>query len=402
MSTADDRPALSESQLEWARKFVRTEIRPLDGTRYDGDLRRRLIDELGQHVRDAGMWAPHLPRMWGGAGVSTVSLCQLFEILGTAELAPVVFGCWPPDSVNAQLLAEVATGEQNERWLRPLAAGAITSAFAMTEPEAGSDPTRLVSRAFRDGDSWVLNGRKWWITNGSRADLIIGLFVTDPDESPHRKASLFLVPADSPGLEVVREIGHVLNPNANENVLDVHAELTFKDVRVPEQALLGEPGAGFALAQKRLASARLQHCMRWVGMAEAALDLACRQAQSRQAHGSLLIEKANVQHVIASVATDIHLSRLLLVDTATGIDRIGSVNMRREIAMCKVFIANMLYRTIDDVMQIHGARGMSTDLPLERWLRFARLGRVLDGPDEVHEMSIARLACGERAKRADQ
>ncbi|GAA3732489.1 acyl-CoA dehydrogenase family protein [Leifsonia bigeumensis] len=389
--------ALSDAELIWAADFVRDRVRPLESLPFTPELRSTLVNDLGAEVRARGLWAPHLRVEDGGAGFSWAEIARIFEVLGTSPLAPLAFGCWPPDSVNAQMMAECVTEAQRERWLRPLIEGEITTAFAMTEPDAGSDPSLLGSRAeFVDGE-WVLNGRKIWITNGSRADMVVALFVTGADERGRPQASLFLVPRDTPGFTVVRDLPHIGNPDGSDQVVDLHSELDFTDVRLPGEALLGQAGDGFRLAQLRLAAARLQHCMRWISLAEEALTLMSRRAATRRAHGGLLADKATVQHYIARAATGIHLSRLLVTDTARLIDEKGTRAARVEIAMCKVYVANVLGQTIDDAIQVHGAAGISADFPLEAMARFARGARLLDGPDEVHEMVISRSTVAARA-----
>jgi acyl-CoA dehydrogenase len=392
--------ALTDTELNWAADFVRDRVRPLESRPFDAELRSALVDDLGAEVRARGLWAPHLRIEDGGGGFSWVEIARIFEVLGTSPLAPIAFGCWPPDSVNAQMMAECVTEEQRERWLRPLVAGEITTAFAMSEPGAGSDPSLLTSRAeFIDGE-WVLNGRKTWITNGSRADLVVTLFVTGADATGRPRASLFLVPRNTPGFTVIRNLPHIGNPDGSEDVVDLHSELKFVDVRLPAEALLGRVGDGFRLAQIRLAAARLQHCMRWIALAEQALTLMTERAATRRAHGGLLADKATVQHYIARAATGIHLSRLLVMDAARLIDEKGTRAARVEIAMCKVHVANVLGQTVDDAIQVHGAAGLSGDYPLEAMARFARGARLLDGPDEVHEMVISRSTVAARTEGA--
>lgn len=392
--------ALSQSELDWAADFIESRVRPLESRPFDAELRSVLVQDLGSDVRARGLWAPHLKVEDGGGGFSWVEIASIFEMLGSSPLAPIAFGCWPPDSVNAQMMAECVTDEQRDCWLRPLIAGEITTAFAMTEPGAGSDPSLLTSRAELVDGKWVLNGRKTWITNGSRADLVVALFNTGTDAKGRPQASLFLVPRETPGFSVVRDLSHVGNPDGSNDVVDLHSELEFVDVQLPANALLGQVGEGFRLAQIRLAAARLQHCMRWISIADHALTMMVDRSATRNAHGGLLSEKANVQHYIARAATGIHLSRLLVKDAARLIDKKGTRAARVEIAMCKVYVAKVLGQTIDDAIQVHGAAGLSGDFPLEAMFRFARGARLLDGPDEVHEMVISRSTVAARAHGA--
>lgn len=392
---------VTREELGWIDELV-VKIGHVSGEGITPKLRHYLLSEVGSEVRARGLWAPHLPRDMGGGGFSSTSLAEIFERLGREEHASIAFGCWPPDSVNGLLLAHAGSPEQRQRWLMPLVEGSRTSAFAMTEPASGSDPTQMESRAAATSDGWKLSGTKWWVTNGSRADFFLAMFVTDPEAPPHERASIFVLPADTSGVEVVRDIPHLGSPVTGVEPVDVHSEIRFRDVHVGPDALLGSRGAGFRLAQVRLGAARIQHCMRWIGLAEKALELMSKRATQRYAHGSRLIEKSTIQRYIAHAATHIHLSRLLVQDAARSIDAYGAEDSRHLIAMAKVFVARALCDIVDNAIQVHGALGVSDDLPLQRMYRYARLTRIFDGPDEVHEMTIAKLTATRLSKRDER
>jgi acyl-CoA dehydrogenase len=315
----------------------------------------------------------------------------MHEILGTSPYAPVVFGNNAPDSGNAEILALAGTPDQKVRWLEPLLAGELRSAFSMTEPNtAGSDPTLLETRAVDDGDAWVIDGHKWFSSNGSVADFLIVMAVTDPEARPHQRASMFIVPAGTPGVRIVRDVATMEQPVEHFGRIGGHAEIVYEGVRVPKDALLGARGAGFAIAQQRLGPGRIHHCMRWLGVSRRAFDMLCERAVARYAHGSLLAEKETVQNWIADSAAQMQAARLMTLHAAWRIDAEGASAARREIAMIKFFGAAVLHDVIDRALQAHGALGYSTDLPLEAMYRFARAARIYDGPDEVHRQSVAR------------
>jgi acyl-CoA dehydrogenase len=383
-----------QEQLDWMRAFVRDEIWPLEPV-FD-ELGRDGFDRatapLKEAVKRRGLWAAHLPPDLGGQGFGQVKLGLMHEILGTSPLAPVAFGNNAPDSGNAEVLALAGTPDQKEQWLHPLLAGDLRSAFSMTEPDtAGSDPTLLETSAVEDGDAWVLNGRKWFSTNGSVADFLIVMAVTDPEAKPHRRASMFIVPVDTPGVEIVRDVPTMEHPADRFGQFGNHAEIRYEDVRIPRENLVGERGAGFLIAQQRLGPGRIHHCMRWLGVSQRAFDMLCERAVSRYAHGSLLSEKQTVQNWIADSAAEMHAARLMTLHAAWRIDREGASAARREIALIKFYGARVLHDVVDRALQVHGALGYSTDLPLEAMYRFARAARLYDGPDEVHRQSVARL-----------
>jgi acyl-CoA dehydrogenase len=381
-----------QAQLDWMRDFVRDEIRPLELLDLPPERFDRATAPLKERVKARGLWAAHLPPELGGQGYGQVRLGLMHEILGTTPYAPMVFGNSAPDSGNSEILALAGTEEQKERWLYPLLGGDLRSAFSMTEPEtAGSDPTLLRTRATRDGDGWVITGHKWFSSHASIADFLIVMAVTDPDARPHQRASMFIVPADAPGVRIARDVPTMEHPFEAYGQLGGHAEVLYEDVRVGPDALLGAEGAGFLIAQQRLGPGRIHHCMRWLGMAQRAFDMLCERATYRFSHGSTLGEKQSVQNFIADSAAEMHAARLMTLHAAWVMDTQGASAARKEISLIKFFGARTLHDVIDRAIQVHGALGYSTDLPLERMYRVARGARLYDGADEVHRQTVARL-----------
>jgi acyl-CoA dehydrogenase len=382
-----------QRELDWMREFVRGQIWPLETL--IGELGwqglMRAMAPLQQQVKQRGLWAAHLDPELGGQGFGQVKLGLMHEILGTSPIAPLAFGNAAPDSGNSEILALAGTPEQKDRYLHPLLAGDLKSAFSMTEPDtAGSDPTLLRTTAGRDGDDWVINGVKWFSTNGSIADFLIVMAVTDPDARPHQRASMLIVDADTPGVTIVRDVPTMEHPWESAGRYGDHAEIRYDDVRVPASALLGAQGAGFLIAQQRLYPGRIHHCMRWLGVAQRAFDMLCERSLYRYAHGSLLAEKGTVQDWIAESTAQMQAARLMTLHAAWKMDTEGVAAARREIALIKFFGAQVLHDVVDRAVQIHGSLGYSTDLPLEAMYRFARGARIYDGPDEVHRASVAR------------
>ena len=382
-----------QAQLDWMRDFVREEVWPIE-TVFDElgeDAFVRAIAPLQERVRERGLWAAHLPPELGGQGFGQVKLGLMHEILGTSPFAPVVFGNQAPDSGNSEILALAGTEDQKEQYLHPLLAGDLRSAFSMTEPDtAGSDPTLLATRAVEDGDEYVINGRKWFSTNASVADFLIVMAVTDPDAHRYQRASMFIVPVDTPGVTILRDVPTMEHPYERYGAYGGHAEIVYENVRVPRDALLGARGAGFLIAQQRLGPGRIHHCMRWLGVSRRAFDMLCERALSRYSHGSLLADKQTVQNWIADSAAQMHAARLMTLHAAWKMDSEGASAARQEIALIKFHGAQVLHDVVDRALQAHGSLGYSTDLPLEQMYRFARAARLYDGPDEVHRQSVAR------------
>jgi acyl-CoA dehydrogenase len=352
----------------------------------EDDAAFALIADLQEKAREAGLWAPHVPPEAGGTGKGFLSYACLNEEIGRSFYAQLVFGCQAPDAGNAELLHLFGTPEQKERFLRPLVAGDVRSFFSMTEPDvAGSDPTTLRGRAVRDGEEWVIDAHKWFSSGADGAAFAIVMAVTDADAEPHRRASMILVPADTPGVEIVRAtpvLGHA------GRGWGTHCEVRYTGVRVPVGNTLGEIGDGFRLAQKRLGPGRIHHVMRWLGQMQRAFELMCSYALERESFGGPLAEKQTVQTWIADSAAEIQACRLLTMDAAQKIDE-GS-EARVEVSMLKFFAARVLNDVIDRAVQVHGARGLTDETPLGTMLLHARAGRIYDGPDEVHRMVVAR------------
>ncbi len=386
-----------EAQLEWMRGFVVEEVFPLETLDLTYEQVIKVMKPLQEQVKERGLWAAHLPPELGGKGFGQVRLGLMHEILGQSPYAPVVFGNNAPDSGNAEMLAigmEMSGREEHrERWLQPLLDGTLRSGFSMTEPHtAGSDPTLLSTRAIRDGDEWVIDGRKWYTTNGSVADFLIVMAVTNPDVHPYQGSSMIIVPVDTPGVTILRDVGSMDDPSVVYGKFGNHAEILYESVRVPVENVVGNEGAGFQLAQARLGPGRIHHCMRWLGQSKRAFDMMCERAVSRYTHGSLLSEKQTIQNWIADSLAEMHAARLMTLQAAWKMDKVGASAARNEIAMIKYYGAQVLYNVIDRSLQTHGSLGYSSDMPLEAMYRAARAARIYDGPDEVHRQTVARSA----------
>ena len=381
-----------QAKLDWARDFVREEIWPLETIFNELDQAQldRAYAPLQERVKEQGLWAAHLDPELGGQGYGQVKLGLLHEILGSSVLAPNAFGCQAPDSGNSEILALAGTPEQKERWLEPLLAGDIKSAFSMTEPNAGADPTLLKTSAVKDGDHYVINGHKWFSSNGSIADVLIVMAVTDPDARPHQRASMFIVPADTPGVNILRDVATMEHPEGGFGKLGGHAEIKYENVRVPAENLLGAEGTGFLIAQHRLGPGRIHHCMRWLGVSARAFDMLCERATYRYAFGSVLADKQTIQNWIADSAAQMQAARLMTLHAAWKMDTQGASAARTDISLIKFYGAGVLHDVVDRALQIHGSLGYSTDLPIEAMYRMARGARFYDGPDEVHRQSVAR------------
>ncbi|MHC3389676.1 acyl-CoA dehydrogenase family protein [Streptomyces lavendulocolor] len=351
-----------------------------------------VIEELKVEARRQGLWNLFLPDEEHGAGLTNLQYAPLAEITGRSpHLAPTALNCAAPDTGNMEVLAQFGDERQKERWLRPLLAGEIRSAFAMTEPEvASSDATNIETRIRRDGDDYVINGRKWYISGAMNPDCAIFIVMgkTDPDgEDIRRQQSMVLVPRDTPGLHVRRAMqvyGYEDHSHGG------HAEVVFEDVRVPAANLIGEEGGGFAIAQARLGPGRIHHCMRLIGMAERAIELMCRRAVSRTAFGKPLAAQGQVQGWIADARVTVEQLRLLVLKTAWLMDTVGNRGAHTEIQSIKIATPRAVVDIIDKAVQVHGAGGVSQDFPLAELWAAARTLKLADGPDEVHQRSLAR------------
>ena len=353
--------------------------------------RPAVVAELKAAARERGLWNLFLPKHSGGAGLTNLQYAPLAEITGhSAALAPEALNCSAPDTGNMEVLAEFGSPEQQARWLKPLLEGAIRSAFCMTEPDvASSDASNIATRIQRDGDSYVINGTKWWSSGAMdpACEILIVMGKTDPDAQRHQQQSMILVPRDTPGINIRRGM-HLFGYNDAPH--GGHAEVRFSDVRVPAANLIGEEGSGFAIAQARLGPGRIHHCMRLIGAAERALELLCKRVVGRTAFGRPLAEQGVIQDWIAESRVRIEQARLLVLKTAWLMDTVGNKGAHTEIQAIKVATPAMAEWVIDKAIQAHGAAGVSQDFPLAHMWAAARSLLFADGPDEVHKRSLAR------------
>ncbi len=378
--------------LNWAHELMIEEVEPLETLDVPRHELNRAIKPLQQQVKDRGLWAAHLDPELGGQGFGQVKLGLLNEQVGRSRLGPWVFGNQAPDAGNAEILALNGSLEQKRRYLEPMLAGTLRSAFAMTEFDvAGTDPTLLQLCATRDGNDWVLEGEKWFITRAEDADFFLVMVVTDPQAEPHRRASIVIVDKTQSGFEIVRNIGSMHDPSPGPTSFETHSVIRFTGCRLPAESVLGQAGDGFVIAQQRLGPGRIHHCMRWVAQAERALEMLCERATYRYSHGRLLADHQTIQNYIADSAAEIHGLRLMTLHAAWRIDHEGTRASRREIAMIKYHGAKVLLDVIDRSIQAHGSLGYSSDMPLEEMYRWGRAARIYDGPDEIHRTVAARL-----------
>jgi acyl-CoA dehydrogenase len=356
------------------------------------------LTAVREKAKTEGLWNLFMPDERFGPGLTNWEYGLLCEEMGRSPMAaPMAFNCSAPDTGNMEILAEHGSDRQKEDWLEPLLEGRMRSCFSMTEPEvSGSDPTLLQARAWLDGDEWVVDGHKWFTSGAVGAELAIAMVVTDPDAPPYARASMICVPTDTPGFNLVRPIsvmGHDGGPG--------HCEIRYEECRVPKESLLGERGAGFAIAQDRLGPGRIHHCMRAIGTAERAHEMMCRRANERSAFGGPLADKQFVQESIATSRMEIEQARLLTLYAAWKMDTEGKRAARQAISAIKIVAANMVMNVLDRAIQIHGSLGMTDDTPLAIMWRFSRMLRLADGPDEVHKMVLARRELNRWSKRAE-
>ena len=382
-------PEETEFVLQKVREYMDQVVRPAEKLIAENEGDRKILVEQVIAMRTAahewGLWLPHMPEEYGGMGLGHVAMAAVSAEAAKTRFGPFALNAQAPDEGNMHTLAHWATDEQKELYLKPLCQGRARSCFAMTEPEvAGSDPTLIQTRAVRDGDDWVINGHKWFISGAQGAQFAILIARTEEDpEIPQAANSAFLVDLPSPGWEVVRDI-ETMSGGHN------HCEIRIEDLRIPSSRMLGQPGQGHLLGQARLGPARLAHCMRWLGQAEVALEMMIDRSTKRFAHGSLLSEKQGIQWMIADSTMEIYQSKLMVLHSAYRID--NNLDFKSEVSMAKHFVANTLNRVIDRAIQVHGALGYSTDTPLAEMAKQARWARFADGADEVHQWRIAQRA----------
>lgn len=378
--------------LARVRAFVDAELVPLEPRFLNGRFRDLLpvLAEKRRRVQEMGLWLPQIVDEHGGMGLSLVDFGRLSAVLGRTPLGHYVFNCQAPDAGNMEILIRHGTNEQKDRWLAPLLRGEIRSCFSMTEPDnAGSNPLNMGTTAVREGDSYMIDGHKWFTSSADGAAFAIVMAVTDAHaESPYRRASMIIVPTDAPGFTIERNIP--VMGEAGDDYAS-HAEVRYEGVRVPRANLLGEEGGGFVIAQERLGPGRIHHCMRWIGIAERAFDLMCTRAVRRElGPGRPLAGQQTVQNWVAESRAEIDASRALVLATAAKIEDAGPKAAREEISLIKFYVAGMLGQVLDRAIQTHGALGMTDDTPLAYWYRHERAARIYDGPDEVHKASVAR------------
>jgi acyl-CoA dehydrogenase len=365
------------------RAFIHDEIEPAEAAmRKNGNWRDGII-ELRRKARQRGLWCPHMPPEFGGMGLGATAIAMVSAECGRNRLASFIINCQAPDEGNMHTLLHFATPAQKEKYLRPLCDGKIRSCFAMTEPEAaGSDPTQIKTSAVKQGDNWVINGHKWFISGAHGAKFAIVIAKTDPDaDPPQARNSAFIVDLPNPGFRIVRDIDTMAGKGN-------HCEIVLENVVVPADAMLGPRGQGHTLGQVRLGPARLAHCMRWIGSAEVALEMTVKRALERQVQGGLLVDKQGIQFMMAQSALELYQCKLMVLHAAYLIE--NQLPFRQEVSMAKHHVANTLWRIVDRAIQVHGALGYSSDTPLESMLRNARSARLVDGADEVHMTQIAR------------
>ncbi len=383
-------PPRAAAFLPTVNEFVRTELQviELEALREGVHSQNTQLEALRAKVKGLGLWAPHAPKELGGMGLTLVEHGLMSEALGHSPIGHYVFGCQAPDAGNSEILHKFGTEEQKKRWLSPLCAGELRSCFSMTEPNnAGSNPTKMSTTATLDGDDWVINGHKWFTSAADGADFAIVMAISAPEATKYEQASMIIVPTNSPGFELVRNISIMGDAGSG---WASHAEIRYNDVRVPRSNVLGTEGAAFAIAQERLGPGRIHHCMRWLGICERSLELMCQRAASRDMGTGMLSSKQIVQAWIAESRASINAARLSVLHAAWKIESEGFYAARDEVSMIKFFVANVMTQVVDRAVQVHGALGITGDSVLSYFYSHERGARIYDGPDEVHKMVVAK------------
>jgi acyl-CoA dehydrogenase len=380
-----------QKELDWIEGFVREKVEPLDyvlGNPYDvrNPSRNALVRPLQAEVKKRKLWACHLEPELGGQGYGQVKLALMNEILGRSRFGPIVFGCQAPDSGNAEILAKYGTPEQKERFLRPLLENEIVSCFSMTEPQGGADPKVFTTKAELRGDHWVINGDKWFSSNAHVASFLIVMAVTDPDAPPYERMSMFIVPSDTPGFRILRNMAVGLHEGEGS-----HGYVRYEDVHVPRDHMLGPRGGAFVVAQTRLGGGRIHHAMRTIGQVRKAFDMMCERVLSRTTQGSLLADKQMVQEKIADSWMEIEQFRLLVLRTAWRIDRYKDYRkVRKDIAAVKALMPKVFHDVAARALHLHGSLGATHEMPfVEQVIQSFHMG-LADGPTEVHKITVAR------------
>jgi acyl-CoA dehydrogenase len=385
-----------EAALGLIDEFVSAELVPMETAFLTKNFRSLLpaIEKKREMVKQMGLWAPGQPQELGGMGLDLVDLGLVSEALGRTPLGHFVFGCHAPDAGNIEILHLYGSPEQKDRYLKKLVAGSIRSCFSMTEVEMpGSNPVMMETTAVKDGDDYIINGQKWYTTAADGAKFAIVMAITDPEAPPHRRASMIIVPTDTPGFDLIRNIN--IMGHAGEDYFS-HAEILYHSCRVPQSNLLGPEGQGFVIAQERLGPGRIHHCMRWIGICNRAFDLMCERAVSRPiSPDETLADKDIVRAWIAECHADIQAARMLTLHTAWKIDQLGWKEARQDISMIKFVVAGAMQKVVDRALQIHGGLGMTDDTILAFFFRHERAARIYDGPDEVQKLSLARRILSE-------
>lgn len=377
--------------LAQVREFVETELIPLEPQfmHQNFSAMQPTLDALRKKIKEKGLWLPQIEEEAGGMGLSLMEFGMVSETLARCPFAHYVFNCQAPDAGNMEILLNFGTDEQKEKFLKPLLAGDTRSCFSMTEPDLpGSNPTWMSTTAVKDGNDYVINGKKWFTSSADGAAFAIVMANTNPEQAPHFRASQILVPTDTPGFKIECNtscMGH------SGDGWPSHSEITYTDCRVPQSNLLGQEGAGFVIAQERLGPGRIHHCMRWIGIAERSFDLMCKRAISREcAPDRPLATRQIIQAWIAESRAEINAARLMVLQAAWMIDQVGQKEARIEVHVIKFYVANMMMKVIDRAIQTHGALGITDYTPLAFFYRNERAARIYDGPDEVHKMAVSK------------